>query len=203
MITKFWTSCSGLVSVLLFVAVSFSETYEPIPIEKMIDKSDLIVVGKVTDTYTKMDARGDHLRYSTIRVQEVVKSDVKHIGELIVVESLEGWGGKEGEVAQLSDFRPRFEKGQHVLVFLLVKSNGYYEVTGSFRGKLDVKEGMIQGTEASLGAFVQEIQAVADGRSSRFGLKMPSMEYQMKSGRGTSISSTGFGQLKNRLRTRR
>ena len=59
--------------VLIFNFDSHAAVYEPISIERMIVKSDLIVVGTVTDTYIKVTGRHD--RYSTIEVSEIVKSD--------------------------------------------------------------------------------------------------------------------------------
>ena len=137
-----------MVPLLLLVgpAPHFAATYEPRPIETMIEKSDLVVIGAVEKTSVYETEQGDARRKTTIRIQEIIKGGDKDVGETIIVDHLEGApGSKGGEIKHYAYFRPIFTLGEQTLLLLLSRGD-IYEVTGDFRGKIDVVGDKVAGT---------------------------------------------------------
>ena len=64
----------GVLLLLVGPVPHFAETYEPQPIEAMIEQSDLVVIGTVekTSVYDE-NGTGDVRRETTIRIQEFIK----------------------------------------------------------------------------------------------------------------------------------
>ena len=148
----------GFLLLLVGPVPHFAESYEPRPIETLIQGTDLIVIGRVEKTSVYEDKRGDGVGRTTIRIQEVVKGD-KAIGETIVVEHFEGVLSEEGEIEQYSSIRPIFTPGEQTL--LLLNSFGdIYAVAGAFRGKFDIIEGRVAGTDVAIADFKAAIKRV-------------------------------------------
>ncbi len=63
-----------LIIVTLLILVGsvprFAETYEPQPIETMIEESDLVVIGMVEKTSVYENEKGDVRRKTTISIKE-------------------------------------------------------------------------------------------------------------------------------------
>ena len=153
-----------LIIVTLLILVGsvphFAETYEPQPVETMIEESDLVVIGMVEKTSIYENEEGDVRRKTTISIKEVIKGGDKDIGEIIIVDHLEGTpGSKGGAVEQYSYFRPIFTLGEQTLLMLLSRGD-IYEVTGAFRGKIDIIGDKVEGIDTNLTAFKEAIKRV-------------------------------------------
>ena len=150
-----------LIGFLLLLAgpvPHLAESYEPQPIETLIQESDLIVIGRVEKTSVYEDKRGDGIRRTTLRIQEIIKGD-KAIGETIVVEHFEGVLSKAGEIEEYSSIRPIFTSGAQTLL-LLNRFEDTYAVAGAFRGKIDIIEGRVAGTDVAVADLKAAIKRV-------------------------------------------
>ena len=199
------TAFIGTLLLLVGPMPHFAESYEPQPIEIMIDRSDLIVIGTVEKTSVYENEKGDAIGQTTILIREVIKGEDKDTGGTIVVEHFEGvFEPKGGEIEQYSYFRPIFIPGQQVILLLLNRGD-IYEVTGAFRGKIDIIDGMIDGTNTSLADFKEAIRRVATQEVSELEVEMVPIEYQLDkidaaNERGiTLVEQTSWGQVKMSL----
>jgi hypothetical protein len=184
---------SSIMTLILLAGTDpyFAATYEPEPIETMIKKSDLIVIGTVDSTSVYAGEKGDAIRRMTIRIQETIKPGATDIGETIVVEHLEGLPGpNEGEIQQFAYFRPIFAPAQQVLLLLLSKGDTY-EVTGSFRGKLDIIQEMVAGTSTALADFKNAIKRVDRKEVSKLEVDMVPIEHQLDAVRPSGERAAG------------
>ena len=116
-----------LIIVTLLILVGsvphFAATYEPQPVETMIEESDLVVIGMVEKTSIYENEKGDVRRKTTISIKEVIKGGDKDIGETIIVDHRKGTSGsKGGAVEQYFYFRPIFTLGEQTLLMLLLTS---------------------------------------------------------------------------------
>ena len=177
-----------IVALLLLVGPvpHFAETYEPQPIETMIEKSDLVVIGMVEKTSVYENEKGDVRRETTISIKEVIKGGDKDIGETIVVEHFEGTlESKGGEIEQNSYFRPIFTLGEQTLLLLLSRGD-IYEVTGAFRGKIDITGDTVAGIGTNLTDFKEAIKRVDRKEVSQLEVEMVPIEYQLDKVRAAS-----------------
>ena len=177
-----------IVALLLLVGPvpHFAETYEPQPIETMIERSDLVVIGMVEKTSVYTNEKGDARRKTTIRIQEVIKGGANDTRETIVVDHFEGTpGSKGGEIEQYSDFRPIFTLGEKTLLLLLSRGD-IYEVTGAFRGKIDIMGDTVAGTGINVTDFKEAIKRVARKEVSQLEVEMVPIEYQLDKVRAAS-----------------
>ena len=180
-------------------------TYESQSIENMIEEADLIVIGRVETTFIDYG-----LGKTTIRIQEVIKGE-KASGDTIVVEHFEGRGG-EVVIYSYYELRPIFTPGEQTLL-LLSGIRDIYSVTGVFRGKIDIIEGRIAGTDVALADFVEAIKRVDSKEASTLEVDMVPIEYQLDqieaanerarancpiitTAPATSVEPTSWGQLK-------
>ncbi len=194
-----------IVALLLLVGPRphFAATYEPQPIETMIEQSDLVVIGTVEKT-SVYDANetGDARRKTTIRIQEVIKGGANDTRETIVVDHLEGApGSREGEIEQYSYFRPIFTLGEQAILFLSIKGD-IYEVTGAFRGKIDIIGDKVAGTGTNVTDFKEAIKRVDRKENSTLGVEMVPIEYQLDkvsaaSGKRAAKASSIYGKHLN------
>ena len=177
-----------MVPLLLLVgpAPHFAATYEPQPIETMIDRSDLVVIGTVEKTSVYENEKGDARRETTIRIQEVIKGEDKDTGETIVVEHFEGaFESKGGEIEQYAYFRPIFTLGEQTLLLLLSRGD-IYEVTGGFRGKIDIIGNKVAGIGTNVTDFKEAIKRVDRKEVSKLEVEMVPIEYQLNKVRAAS-----------------
>ena len=155
----------------------FAESYEPRPIETLIQGADLIVIGRIEKTSVYENEKGDGIGRTTIRIQEVIKGD-KAVGETIVVEHFEGVLSEAGEINQYSEFRPIFTPGEQPLL-LLNRFGDIYGVTGAFRGKIDIIEDRVAGIGIALSDFKEAIKRVDRKEVSKLEVGMVPIEYQL------------------------
>ena len=195
-----------LIIVTLLILVGpvphFAETYEPQPVETMIEESDLVVIGMVEKTSIYENEEGDVRRKTTISIKEVIKGGNKDIGETIIVDHLEGTpGSKGGAVEQYSYFRPIFTLGEQTLLMLLSRGD-IYEVTGAFRGKIDIIGDKVEGIDTNLTAFKEAIKRVDRKEVSQLEVDMVPIEYQLdkvraasgkRAAKATSVSGSHLG----------
>ena len=177
-----------IVTLLILVGSvpHFAETYEPQPIETMIEESDLVVLGMVEKTSVYENEKGDVRRKTTIRIKEVITGGDKDIGETIIVDHLEGTPrSKGGAVEQYSYFRPIFTLGEQTLLLLLSRGDTY-EVTGAFRGKIDIIGDKVEGIDTHLTAFKEAIKRVDRKEVSQLEVEMVPIEYQLDKVRAAS-----------------
>ena len=145
----------------------------------MIEKSDLVVIGTVEKTSVYVTEKGDARRKTTISIKEVIKDKNRDIGETIVVDRLEGaLGPKGGKIEQYAYFRPIFTLGEQTLLLLLSRGD-VYEVTGAFRGKIDITEDKVAGTGTNVTDFKEAIKRVDRKEVSQLEVEMIPIEYQL------------------------
>lgn len=177
----------GALLLLVGPVPHFAETYESQPIEAMIEQSDLVVIGTVekTSVYGE-NGTGDVRRETTIRIQEFIKGGGNDTRATVVVDHFEGVPRSTGvEVEQYSYFRPVFTLGEQAL-FLLVRRGDRYQVTGSFRGKIDLIGDTVAGTSTNVTDFKEAIKRVASKQNSTLGVEMVPIEYQLDKVRAAS-----------------
>ena len=170
-----------MVPLLLLVgsAPHFAETYEPQPVETMIEESDLVVIGMVEKTSVYENEKGDVRRETTISIKEFIKGGDKDIGETIIVDHLEETpGSKGGAVEHYFYFRPIFTLGEQTLLMLLSRGDTY-EVSGAFRGKIDIIGDKVEGIDANLTDFKEAIKRVDRKEVSQLEVEMVPIEYQL------------------------
>lgn len=176
----------GVLILLVGPTSHFAATYESQPIEAMIEKSDLVVIGAVEKTSVYKNEKGDARRETTISIKEVIKEGGKDIGETIVVDHLEGApGSKGGEIEHYSYFRPIFTLGEKALL-LLLRRGDIYEVTGAFRGKIDIIGDKVAGIDTKLSDFKEAIKRVDRKEVSQLEVEMVPIEYQLEKVRAVS-----------------
>ncbi len=169
----------GALLLLVGPVPHFAETYETQPIETTIEKSDLVVIGMVEKTSVYENEKGDARRKTTISIKEIIKGKDKGIGETIVVDHFEGDPeSKGGEIEQYSYFRPIFTLGEQTLLFLLNRGD-IYEVTGAFRGKIDIIGDKVAGIGTNLTDFKEAIKRVDSKEVSQLEVDMVPIEYQL------------------------
>ena len=119
-------------------------------------------------------------------IKEVIKGGANDTRETIVVDHLEGaLGPKEGEIEQYAYFRPIFTLGEQTILLLSIKGD-IYEVTGAFRGKIDITEDTVEGTGTNVTDFKEAIRRVARKEVSQLGVEMVPIEYQLDKVRAAS-----------------
>ena len=176
----------GVLLLLVGPKPHFAATYEPQPIETMIEKSDLVVIGTVEKTSVYANEKGDVRRKTTIRIQEFIKGGANDTRQTIVVDHLEGTAGsKEEEIEQYAYFRPIFTLGEKTLLLLLSRGD-IYEVTGDFRGKIDIIGDTVAGTGTNLTDFKEAIKRVDRKEVSQLEVEMVPIEYQLDKVRAAS-----------------
>jgi hypothetical protein len=102
-----------------------------VPLEKMVEASDRIVVGKVLGLESKWDKNGTLIwTYVTLSCQQIIKGPVSENQITIRV-----MGGKVGEVGVHVSHVPIFRKGETALVFLQENEKGLFDVLNWREGK--------------------------------------------------------------------
>ena len=144
---------------------AFAVSYVPTPIEKMIQNSDLIVIGTVVNTESETDKSGIVWRRTTLEVNEVMKSKVGEIPRTIELTT------GDGTTDYLVDFRPVFTVGKRVLSLMVERDGTYYGM--GLRGKLDVAEDKIGGTSATVAEYRTAIGRIVENTSTDFDVEFP------------------------------
>lgn len=102
--------------------------------DQMVDASDLVVRGTVTEVWTELDDRGTVWTQVQVEVGEVLKGDPSTTH--LVVSQI---GGVHMETYQLVPMAPRFSVGEEAYLFLEQLPNGRLSVVGMFQGKYTVR----------------------------------------------------------------
>jgi len=102
---------------LLFMTITHplnGQESQPITTENLVKRSAKILVGEVVSQYSAWDDLGREIyTYSTLRVNEIIKSDRED--SVVVIRQL---GGEVGNIESHVAGLPRFKEGEQVLVFL-------------------------------------------------------------------------------------
>jgi hypothetical protein len=154
----------GTLSIIFLIFVLFLGGIQALgsvikmSIKELTTKSDLIVIGKVTDATSKWATdRSNIYTYVTINVEEFIKGS--HLTNEILIQVL--GGAVEGEnIAAIVTDMPSFQKGERVVLFLeRSHSPEYFLVLTGQYGKFKVTpNNQIQGRSTSLESFRQEIK---------------------------------------------
>lgn len=102
--------------------------------EQLVDASDLIVRGQVTEVWTERDEKGRVHTLAQVDVGSTLKGDVS--SGALVVDTIGGTlGGVFTDVASI----PRFSVDEDVLLFLEQARDGSWRTTGMVQGKLTIR----------------------------------------------------------------
>jgi len=158
---------------------------QAVPFEEKVDNAAGIVLGKVVDTKSQMDASGRWiLTYSTIRVEKAMKGQAA--SEVTIVTP----GGRVGTLNQSTIGVPSFHEGDERVVFLkntrlgptvLYFDQGAYDVATDSRGErivepvqsdavhMDTQRGVAVANEEArtLPEFEKAVQAAIKSRPQR------------------------------------
>jgi len=106
--------------------------------EQLTRESDAVVQGEVTEKTSHWSDDGRTI-LTTVRIvpAEVVRGRLD--GQELV---LEYEGGEVGDVGLKVSDSVSFEQGEHVLVFVRMKSKGLHEVVGRAQGKYTLRQGL-------------------------------------------------------------
>ncbi len=133
---------------LLWASIAAATTVPSISFEELTDRSELIVSGQVSRSWTDWD--GEH-KYIWTHYELTVSATHKGSAAAKVIFSEPGGVvGIEGlAVAGAVGYQP----GEHVLVFLQRMPNGYLRTTGWSQGKYDVDSAGRLHPESTLGGL--------------------------------------------------
>jgi hypothetical protein len=129
-----WLAALSLVAALSALpAPAEATTITPATVEQLVDASDLIVRGTVTEVWTEADDRGTVWTRTQIEVTSQLKGAEV---DSVVVDQLGGVFHNDYAIVLGS---PRFSPGEDALFFLEHLGNGRTSVTGWFQGKYTVR----------------------------------------------------------------
>ncbi len=102
--------------------------------DQLVDASDVIVRGVVTEVWTETDSSTGHIwTHAQVEVSSVLKGGET---ELIIIEQPGGsWGGKTTEVIGAA----RFSVGEDAYFFVEHLDSGHTALTGMFQGKFNIQ----------------------------------------------------------------
>ena len=117
----------------LFVAPARATTLAPLSLEQLVDGSDLIIRGTVTDVWTSSDRMG-LTTHATVQVEKTLKGT-----SASEVEIMTPGGAIDGSVSSVEG-APRYGVGERVLVLLNTRADGTYLNAGLGMGKYTIKQ---------------------------------------------------------------
>lgn len=118
---------------LLVSILSFGLTLEIISVERMTREADVIISGKVENSYSVWEGNNIYT-YIKVKVDERIKGNDN--GGFVTVKQL---GGQVGEIGQQIAGTPKLEKNNNVLLFL-TKWNGDFWIHSIVLGKFSITE---------------------------------------------------------------
>lgn len=125
-----------LLAALLLLPAASATTIAKLSFDQLTDKSDLVVSGTVTRSWTAWDA--EH-KYIWTHYEVAVLSEIKgRAGRNVEIEELGGVVGDSGMTVPGSVV---YQTGEKVLVFLSRQPNGYLRTTGWGQGKYRIDAG--------------------------------------------------------------
>ena len=130
-------------------------------IEELVNQSDWIVVGVVTEKESLWDTQHSQINtLITLAVEEWVKGEPR--GNKIMFKIP---GGEVGEVSQRVGNVPTFRIDEEVLVFLQSQGDDTITVVGDRQGKRVIENGNIAGSDISLAELIKQIKSQSNGSS--------------------------------------
>ncbi len=136
---------------LLAAPVAQATTIAPLTVEQMVDGSDLIVRGTVTDVWTSTDQMG-LATHALVKVEKTLKGAA--VDEVDVFTP----GGELDGATSLVDGAPRYGVGERVLLLLNARKDGTYLNVALAGGKYDIKQNPADGTDMVTQFFVPYTQ---------------------------------------------
>ena len=128
---KPWIAASLLCGAM---GVANATTMVHLSTDQLVDASDLVVRGTVTEVWTEPDAQGRIWTRAQVEVLDVLKGDAD--AEAVVVDQPGGdWGGMHTTVYSVA----RFSRGEDAVLFLEQSSDGRITPVGMFQGKFTVQ----------------------------------------------------------------
>ncbi|MSP56988.1 MAG: hypothetical protein EXR69_15505 [Myxococcales bacterium] len=152
---RFFTLPLGILlgaSALLAAPVMLSTTAHatsiaPLSLEQLVDGSDLIVRGNVTDVWTGSDRMG-LTTHILVRVEKTLKGTAAADIEIVVP------GGTIDGSTSYVDGAPRYGVGEHVLLLLNARSDGTYLNVAMASGKYTIRQNPADGSDMVVQFFV-------------------------------------------------
>lgn len=124
----------------VLIAPAAATTVAPLSTEQMVDASDAIVRGTVTDVWTSLD--GGHINtHVTVQVERVLKGRAASSVEVVVPG-----GAIDGVLASVAG-APRYSTGERVLLLLAARNDGSYLNVALSGGKYTIKQNPSDGAD--------------------------------------------------------
>lgn len=133
------STVTGRAALLLTLALAVlaparATTMAPLTTPQLVDASDAVVRGTVTEVWTEPDAQGRVWTRASVVVQEVYKGDAD--ATAVIVDQIGGaYGGKVTSVEGVA----RFSVGEEAVFFLETLGSGHTVPVGMFQGKYTVR----------------------------------------------------------------
>lgn len=127
--------------IFICIALSLALTVEYASLEELSEESQVIVYGKIKDSYSVWEDKNVYT-YTTLDIIQGIKSNTGN--KQITIKQL---GGKVGDMDQVISGTPKLKKDSEVFLFLVNWKNnfwihsiilGYYEVVEKDGGKFAV-----------------------------------------------------------------
>jgi len=145
---------SFLFVLFLFCLLSTEKGFaivERMNLKQLIDKSNRIIVGMVTDIKSQWENEdGKRLIFTYVTIK--IDTYVKGLGSEIVTIKVPG--GKVGDLTQWVSDTPHFDLGEKVLLFL---RDEYFLVVGGNQGKFSIQDNTILGLNITVYEFINQI----------------------------------------------
>jgi hypothetical protein len=178
--TKAWRFCCGAALFLLLSPASRATTVPRISFEQLTDSSEIIVSGRVIQSWAAWDAEHKYIwTHYRLSVSDSAKG-----APVQSVEFAEP-GGVLNETALSIAGSVSYAVGDEVAVFLARMPNGYLRTTGWAQGKYSLDAGGRMHGHAQIGAETMDLKSAPAGLSLR------------------SLEGMTFAELKQRVAARR
>jgi hypothetical protein len=162
MSTKLWRICCGTALVFVLIPASRATTIPRLTFENLTDTSELIISGRVTQSWAAWDAEHKYIwTHYLLSVSETVKG--AHASSVEFAEP----GGSLANTAMNIAGTVTYSIGESVVVFLSRMPNGYLRTTGWAQGKYRLDENGRVHSYAAIGAETIDADRAPAGVSLR------------------------------------
>ena len=127
------------ISVMILLMLIFSNTkniaqVETTNLQKLTESSEIILLGKVTDTQSEWNENRDRI-YTKVRIKadEFIKGNNSSADIIITIP-----GGEVGDVGELYSDLPTFELKEEVLLFANRDNENNYVINNGLEGKYNI-----------------------------------------------------------------
>lgn len=134
---KYFVSISMLILLmLLFSNVQNIAQVESTNLQKLTESSEIILLGKVTDTQSEWNENRDRI-FTKVRIKadEFIKGNSSS-GDIIITIP----GGEVGDVGELYSDLPTFELKEEVLLFAKRDKENNYVISNGLEGKFNISK---------------------------------------------------------------